>query len=417
MNNRKVAIIGAGISGLSAARILKSKGWEPHIFEKANIPGGLIRCSIEEGNLFHRVGGIVFNSHSESVRKWFWEQFDIKNEFVELKRNAKIWDGNNYTSYPVENHLYQLPLKIRIRSITEMLINGFRQEKADNFGDFLYNKFGKTLYAFYFHSYNTKIWNFDLKRIPLPWLNGKLPMPHPAEILWNNLFRRKEKKMVHSTFYYPLKGGSSFIADRLAEGLDIEYNHPVEKIEFTDTGWKINDVTFGSVIYTGDVRKLEKILQNLPEEIMKDTGEVTGLPANGTSNVLCYTDDNDLSWLYIPGREFKCHRIVYTGNLSPFNNRTDRKTCVVEFSGEVAEKTMHKEIRKLPGNLVPIAFNYEPDSYVIQLYNTREKVKSLRSKLRPMNFHLSGRFAEWEYHNMDMAILSTMKVCDQFKQS
>jgi len=31
-----------------------------------------------------------------------------------------------------------------------------------------------------------------------------------------------------------------------------------------------------------------------------------------------------------------------------------------------------------------------------------------------MDFHLVGRFAEWEYYNMDMAILSAMRVCDQF---
>jgi UDP-galactopyranose mutase len=30
-----------------------------------------------------------------------------------------------------------------------------------------------------------------------------------------------------------------------------------------------------------------------------------------------------------------------------------------------------------------------------------------------MNFHLVGRFSEWEYYNMDMAILSAMKVSDQ----
>lgn len=414
MSNQKVAIIGAGISGLTAARILNAKGWEPVVFEKADIPGGLIRCSIEEGNLFHRVGGIVFNTHSERVRKWFWEHFDLKNEFIESKRNAKIWDGKNTVGYPIEDHLYQLPPKIRNRSLTEMLVNGIRREKADNFGDFLHRKFGKTLYEFYFLPYNTKLWNYDLQKIPLPWLNGKLPMPHLSEILWNNLFRRQEKKMVHSTFFYPLKGGSSFIVNRLAEGLNIEYNHPVIRIERTGKGWKINDMAFDAVIYTGDVRRLGQILQNLPADVMKSTDKITDLPSNGTSNALCTTDDTDLSWLYISAREFKCHRIVYTGNLSPFNNHTDKKTCIAEFSGEIGEKTMRVEIKRLPGNMVPIAFNYESDSYVIQLHETRDRIESLRTQLRPMNFHLAGRFAEWEYYNMDMAILSAMRTCDHF---
>jgi UDP-galactopyranose mutase len=75
---------------------------------------------------------------------------------------------------------------------------------------------------------------------------------------------------------------------------------------------------------------------------------------------------------------------------------------------------MREELKKLPGHLEPIAFNYEPDSYVIQKHDTREKISRLKALLSGMDFHLVGRFAEWEYYNMDMAILSAMRVCDQF---
>lgn len=29
------------------------------------------------------------------------------------------------------------------------------------------------------------------------------------------------------------------------------------------------------------------------------------------------------------------------------------------------------------------------------------------------NFHITGRFADWEYYNMDVAIKAAMKVCER----
>ncbi len=57
----KIAIIGAGISGVSAAARLKELGHTPVLFERKDRLGGLIRCTREDGFLYHRVGGLVFN--------------------------------------------------------------------------------------------------------------------------------------------------------------------------------------------------------------------------------------------------------------------------------------------------------------------------------------------------------------------
>ena len=84
------------------------------------------------------------------------------------------------------------------------------------------NNFGETLYSIYFGKYNSKIWNKDLDEIPIDWLKGKLPMIKPIDILIQNIYASKKDDMSHSTFFYPKKGGSQFIVNRLSEHLKIK---------------------------------------------------------------------------------------------------------------------------------------------------------------------------------------------------
>ncbi|MCB0752179.1 MAG: FAD-dependent oxidoreductase [Ignavibacteriae bacterium] len=413
----RFAVIGAGISGISLARKLFDNGLDVDIFEGKNKIGGLISCSIEDGNLFHRVGGHVFNSKDKVVSDWFWSYFNKFEEFTQSKRNAKILLENKIVGYPIENFIFQLN-KDTATGIIEELINlskvNFKIDQAKNFGEFLLKSFGKTLYELYFEPYNKKIWNTPLESIDLDWLDGKLPMPNFTEIIINNILRLQENDMVHSNFFYPIKGGSQFIIDRLAQGLNIKLSTPVDKLVFKDKKLIINEKDeYDCVIYTADVRGLGERLHGLANESF-EFSRLKSLRSNGTSNVLCYTDTTDISWLYLPNPNLKAHRIIYTGNFSSENNKYgERRSCTVEFSGFVPEAIIKKEIKKLPGNLEHLAFNYEPNSYVIQDNETRKMISALKSSLKSYNIYLVGRFAEWEYYNMDKAIEASLKLYDE----
>ncbi|WCT13162.1 protoporphyrinogen/coproporphyrinogen oxidase [Mucilaginibacter jinjuensis] len=412
---RKVIVIGSGISGLSISRMLAEDN-EVEILERDELHGGLIKCKRIDGNLFHLVGGHVFNSRNQAVLDWFWKHFDRQNEFIKANRNAKILMGDAVIGYPIENYLYQLPEQQAIIVLNELLdkLSSGVRDVGDyaNFKDFLIGNFGEELYNIYFGPYNTKIWNTDLSKVPLEWLEGKLPMPKLREVILSNVVRQEETTMVHSTFYYPCKNGSQFIVDRLAEGLSINKSYDVQSIEYLDE-YKLSvnngDKIVDSIVYCGDVRKLHNIIKINDSALQKALIDISNLVSNGTSNILCETDADDISWLYLPEERFKAHRIIYTGNFSDSNNGgTARKTCVVEFSGKQNQDDMIKELALLPGNLVPLAFNYEPNSYIIQGEETREKILLLKKLLKPYRIFLLGRFAEWEYYNMDKCIEAAM---------
>lgn len=414
---KKATVIGSGISGLSISRML-ADSYEVEIMESASKQGGLIKCDRIDGNLFHRVGGHVFNSKNQTVLDWFWKHFDRDKEFLQATRNAKILFNGQLIGYPVENYLYQLP-EAQVREIVGELLTMLSQKNTeeavyDNFRDFLIGNFGTKLYNLYFGPYNKKIWNTDISKVPLEWLDGKLPMPQIRDVIVSNILKKEEGSMVHATFYYPKRNGSQFIIDRLAEGLKINLSSPLTKLTVVENGQlAINDgaLLTDVLVYCGDVRTLSSVVQMANAELSEALAAVKDFSSNGTSNVLCETDANDISWLYLPEEKYKAHRIIYTGNFSDTNNEgTNRKTCVVEFSGRQERKGMIKELQNLPGNLTPLAFNYEPNSYIIQDKQTRFKVQNLKMELAKYNIYLLGRFAEWEYYNMDKCIEAAMEL-------
>ena len=412
-------IIGAGVTGLSASRLLKAKGHSTIILEKSNTPGGLIKCDRVEGHLFHRVGGHVFNSKNQSVTNWFWNQFNKEDEFFGAKRHASVFMNDLFLGYPFENNLYNLDantIKAVINEIIDLEKSGYKSpDSYSNFEEFLKGNFGTTLYELYFRPYNHKIWKTDLSKVALPWLDGKLPMPNYREVILSNILRAEEQGMVHSSFFYPKQNGSQFIADRMAEGSNIITNSEVKRIEQLGDKWVVNgEYSADNIIYTGDIRCLDDLLASASSETRALLATLKNLKSNGTSNLLCETDEMPYSWLYLPESKISAHRIIYTGNFSNSNQPANgRKSCTVEFSGKTDIAVMEREIKHLPGNLKMISSNYEPNSYVIQQNGDREKINHLKEILAPTGFYLAGRFAEWEYHNMDKAIESAMGVVDK----
>ncbi|MDR3245023.1 MAG: NAD(P)-binding protein [Prevotellaceae bacterium] len=400
---KNIAIIGAGISGLSIAHCLKNR-FRIKVYEKDIRPGGLIKCNREEGHLYHIVGGHVFNSHRQDVLNWFWSFFDKEKEFVQASRNAIITMPNRQiVDYPIENHLYMLDASLIHKIINELLTiakNGYSPVK--NFEEFLRMRFGDTLFEIYFQPYNEKIWRTNLLNVPLSWLDGKLPMPTIEEIIYNNFIRGKDNKMVHSTFYYARHNGSQFLADRLAEGLDIMYNIAVDSIKREGLQWSVNGEKFDKIIFCGNIKDLPEIVDDMCLCRYRDF--INNLEYHGTTTVLCEIEQNPYSWIYLPDNDYMAHRIICTGNFSPSNNANGKTTGTVEFTDELSKQDIDIQLSKMPFSPKYIAHRFTPYTYPVQSIGTRATINELKNEMKKDDFYLLGRFAEWEYYNMDAAM-------------
>jgi protoporphyrinogen oxidase len=307
-----------------------------------------------------------------------------------------------------------LPLEVQHKFIDDCLYIEKNKDKVpSNFEEFLKGRFGNTLYDLYFQPYNEKVWRRNLNTVPLSWLEGKLPMPTVHEMIFNNINHVKEKNFVHATFWYENKGGSQFIVDKLAKGLDICYDTDIDSITLENGKWVIAGRTFDKVVFCGNIKDMVKSIRgvNLEAYIPK----VNDLEYHGTTAVFCEIDKNPYSWIYQPSRKHESHRIICTGNFAKSNNDdslpNDRITATVEFTDEISKEDILSNLAKLPLNPKYVEHKYNKYTYPIQNANTREMIKSLKSSLSKFEFYFTGRFADWEYYNMDVAVGAAMDLC------
>ena len=410
-----IAIIGAGVSGLSSAHMLSDK-YKVVVFEKESKPGGLIRCERVNGSLFHTCGGHVFNSKRQDVLDWFWSKFQRDRDFLKADRNSVVFMGDGKEiPYPIENHMYLFDEETQKKFLSDLLeMTKNESVVPHNFEEFLKGRFGNTLYDMYFQPYNEKVWRRDLKQVPLSWLEGKLPMPTVAEMIFNNINHVKEKAFVHSTFWYERMNGSQYLADKLAEGLSIRYDSDIKSIKLVDGKWQVADQIFDKVVFCGNIKNMVKMIDGV--DLASYIQPVDALEYHGTTAVFCEIDKNPYSWIYQPSRKHESHRIICTGNFAISNNSAsipkDRITATIEFTDEINKEDIFSNLLKIPLHPQYLDHKYNKYTYPIQDVNTRDMIKQLKANLSSYNFYFTGRFADWEYYNMDVAIGAAMDICN-----
>jgi UDP-galactopyranose mutase len=102
--------------------------------------------------------------------------------------------------------------------------------------------------------------------------------------------------------------------------------------------------------------------------------------------------------------EHLSHRIICTGNFSESNNAEGKMTGTIEFTDEISKEEILEQLKKMPFSPKYLAHNYEKYTYPIQDKDTRSMIAALKQQLEPYGIYLCGRFAEWEYANMDVCM-------------
>ncbi len=154
MVNTDVLVVGAGISGITAARILAEKGKKVLLIEKKSVIGGACRDEFsEEGINIHLYGPHIFRTSDKHV-------FDFVSRFAKFnnyQHRVSSYVLGNYCEFPINlNTLNKLFDKDTIGNV----LNNMRSvcTEGDNFEEILKNKIGDKLYSLFYKNYSRKQW-------------------------------------------------------------------------------------------------------------------------------------------------------------------------------------------------------------------------------------------------------------------
>lgn len=402
---KRVAIIGAGISGLSLAQMLKER-CDLTVFEAASEVGGIARVVTREGIPFHLTGGHCFNSKNHEVLDFIFQNISCKENWHLVERDAKILWNQHFLDYPIELSLKKLILKnprLGFKCLKDFLRPPGRTSQC--FESFLRSSFGDTLCDIYFIPYNHKIWGRHPREMGTDWVDGKLPQRRVTDVL-KSFWKTRENKMVHAQFYYP-KRGDNHLVKSLAFGIDVQLNSPVKRIERTkDSKFIVQGETFDHIVYTGALNKLHHLLE-VSEDCQK---KLERLKINQITTSLWRSSPQDFLWCYDPNPDHRFHRYVQIGDFLE-NKRPGYMTA--EAQGDLDIEQIKTEGAKIPFLHELVDFHHSKQAYLVFEKETREEVNKIRCEVEGEGLSLLGRFAEWKYLNMDDCIERSIELASR----
>jgi UDP-galactopyranose mutase len=137
---------------------------------------------------------------------------------------------------------------------------------------------------------------------------------------------------------------------------------------------------------------------------------------------------SDKHWLYFPEKEYVFNRISFPMNLSPETTPKGRSSIVVEVTYRGAKPDPEETKKRVREGLIRAQILLEDDelevfdaldfkyAYVVYDMQHRGNVNLIQTYLESLRVSSMGRFGEWEYLNMDKAILSGKRAAEEEKR-
>jgi len=207
--SKDVAIIGAGVSGLSAAWKLAENGFRINVFEKEDVIGGISstfshgECKLDYGP--HKIYTQLDDIYAE-IKKL------LGPDLLEIEKKSRIRLEGKYFDYPVT--IFQLIFRmnpsitmgIGISYLYAILNSKVSKVRDDSYESYLINRFGKSLCSLVFFPYAKKIWG-EPKTLASSLAESRVPIPSLSELAKRKVMGDHGKREISaSTFNYPRNG-------------------------------------------------------------------------------------------------------------------------------------------------------------------------------------------------------------------
>lgn len=416
-----ISILGAGPAGLSAAYYLEKTY---SIWEKNNETGGGCRTKKINGFSFD-YGGHIFYARREEIKSSINKL--MTNNLRFLPREAWIYSQKSYTRYPFQANLFGLPVGVVKECILGLmkakLEYGEDPDSFRNFEDFVYKVFGDGIAKHFMIPFNLKQWATPLKEMTTEWMGKFVPLPSLEEVLDGSLKMAPCCIGINANFFYPQKGGIQAIFNAFIPHIqNLHLNSEVTSISLKNKSFELNGskkCSYKKLISTLPLVELVKILDSPPPEIQKASKNLRWTSLYIVNVGIDRPSISDKHRVYYPEEDFIFHKVGYYQNQSPSMVPPGKSAVSAEISFSRARAISRDTlIERTVEDLIKARVLYPDDkiilshiltlpyAYVIYDYRREKAVSFIKQFLEKNDIYLCGRYAQWEYQNMEQNILA-----------
>ena len=430
----RVAIIGAGPAGITAAYQLVKAGIEVDVFEAGNSVGGLSK-TIRIWNQNVDLGPHRFFSTDRRVNELWLEV--IGDNYSMIDRLTRIYYNSKFFNYPLNlsNTLFNLGLAEAIQCLSSYFKEKLVPLDQDgSFEDWVVHQFGRRLFTIFFKSYSEKLWGIDCKDLDADFASQRIKKLSLIEAVKNAILngRGNDHKTLVDRFAYP-NNGSGFLYQNMADAIEkkggkIYLNRAVDKVlPQTEDSISIllkdgQTLTFDHVISSMPLTLLVKGLPNVPRDIIQ---HANSLRFRNTVLVYLLVENTNLfpdNWIYVHDPTLLLGRITNFRNWSPHLYGQENDTILAleywSYDHEELWNMDDQELIQLGSSEIHktglIENSNISDGKVIRINRCYPVYdKDYKSHLKPIENYLStvenltviGRYGAFKYNNQDHSIL------------
>ncbi|MEK6817099.1 MAG: FAD-dependent oxidoreductase, partial [Nanoarchaeota archaeon] len=329
--SKTAVVLGAGVTGLSAAWKLSEKGWDVHVVESRPDIGGMSSCFEWKGMR------LDYGPHKMySQLPVFSEVMSLfsEDELNRIPKKSRIRLLNKFFEYPLKTQ--QLLVKVNpVKSSNFVMSYGMATARSmvakkedTNYETYMTNRFGSSIYNTVFGPYAAKAWG-DPKTLDKSLAESRIAVPSLMEMLKRMVMGNNgQPELSASEFHYPKKGVDEISKKMLSKSKSVRLHlsSKVRRLKFSnmnissveiESGDKSETISPDFVISTIPLKSLVSLFPEVPETVSESLGNLNlrrlMLVMIEAEKERLFTDN----WIFFPESKYIFNRISEQKGFSP----------------------------------------------------------------------------------------------------
>ena len=429
-DDRRIVILGGGLTGISAAVHLKKSPWV--LFEKEDRLGGHARTDVVRGFHFDKTG------HWLHLRDPYTKQLIaelLPEGMVTVERKARIFSHGALTRFPFQANLHGLPPEVIKECLLGFIEAWQRRGEAkapDNFEEFILQKMGSGIARHFMIPYNQKLWGVHPREITSEWCSRFVPTPKLEDVVSGAVGANPPEMGYNVGFLYPKAGGIETMTRALIARMQGGQTHLRADPEAIDWRRQVvnvggESVSYRALIATIPMPEMVKRLVDPPREIVEAAGKLRCTLVRYL-NVATRTQPNsDFHWIYVPEEKYPFYRVGIYSNAVPAMAPAGHGSLYVEMSDRGPMPRLDDILPDTAQALAAAGAINSPDdilfaelkeiqyAYVVFDHAYYTAVKTITDWFEAHQIHPRGRYGSWIYNAMEDSILAGREVAQKLE--